>query len=163
MWADTYYCASTNANVTLPTGSSSPTSTISIVTPPGPTQTGIISTCNAYYLTPDSGASCAAIESLYGISFATFYALNPAVGSNCENLFADEAYCVGVSSSGSTTITSTSTSSTQTSVAPPGPTQTGIISTCNAYYLTPDSGKPNPSPFQLKYQPLYNVPTQSGH
>jgi hypothetical protein len=73
------------------------------------------------------------------ITFAQFYAWNPAVGSNCESLWASEAYCVGIPGSKSTTSITTSTTSTSNIV--PGPTQTGIISTCNKYYLTPASGK----------------------
>jgi hypothetical protein len=73
------------------------------------------------------------------ITFAQLYAWNPAVGSNCESLWASEAYCVGIPGSKSTTSITTSTTSTSNIV--PGPTQTGIISTCNKYYLTPASGK----------------------
>lgn len=45
-----------------------------------------------------SGDSCAAIETAYDITFAQFYAWNPAVGSNCQNLWIGEAYCVAASS-----------------------------------------------------------------
>lgn len=48
-----------------------------------------------------AGDSCGAIESQYSITFQQFYTWNPAVGSNCENLWVGEAYCVGVSSGGS--------------------------------------------------------------
>ncbi|KAI9651823.1 MAG: hypothetical protein M1829_002136, partial [Trizodia sp. TS-e1964] len=66
---------SSTSKSSSPTSSSKPSSTS--VTPPGPTQPGIISTCNKYYLTV-SGDSCSAIETKYSISFAQFYAWNPA-------------------------------------------------------------------------------------
>jgi hypothetical protein len=44
-----------------------------------------------------SGDSCSSIESKYNITFAQFYAWNPAIGSDCTNLWLEEAYCVGVS------------------------------------------------------------------
>ena len=42
-----------------------------------------------------AGGSCAAIEAKYAITFAQFLSWNPAVGSNCENLWVGEAYCGG--------------------------------------------------------------------
>lgn len=75
-----------------------PVATSTTVTAPAPTQSGITVNCNAYTVTPSQGASCAAIESQYGITFAQFYAWNPAIGSGCTNLWAGETYCVGVSS-----------------------------------------------------------------
>ncbi|EDN91369.1 hypothetical protein SS1G_00772 [Sclerotinia sclerotiorum 1980 UF-70] len=76
------------------TTSTAPSST-SIVTAPGPTQTGITSACNNYYVTVD-GDSCSSIETAYDITLAQFYAWNPAIGSDCTNLWLEEAYCVGV-------------------------------------------------------------------
>lgn len=64
--------------------------------PPGPVQTGVASNCNKWTVV-QAGGSCAAIESQYGITFAQFLGWNPAVGSNCQNLWVGEAYCVGVS------------------------------------------------------------------
>jgi hypothetical protein len=86
-----------------------------------PSQPGISTACTQYYVTK-SGDGCDTIESAFGITFAQFYEWNPAVGSNCESLWLDETYCVAAP-----------TTTTTTSVTPPGPTQTGIIGTCNAY------------------------------
>jgi hypothetical protein len=85
------------------------------VTAPGPTQTGIVANCNAWTLCESGksppairvsrkdrslirflGCSCSAIESEYGLTFAQFYAWNPAIGSGCTDLELGEAYCVGV-------------------------------------------------------------------
>ncbi|KAK6077706.1 glycoside hydrolase family 18 protein [Seiridium cupressi] len=75
----------TTSASSLSTGTSTSTSTGSstaaAATPPGPTQTGIVSTYNAYAI-PTSGQG---------------YEWNPAI-RDCENFWADEAYCVGVSS-----------------------------------------------------------------
>jgi hypothetical protein len=132
-------CSSSSSSLTATSStttilSSSTVTTISsssIVAPPGPTQTGIIASCNAYYVTI-SGDSCSSIETAYDITFATFYAWNPAIGSDCQSLWLEEAYCVGIS--GSTT--TTTTSSTKSTVTPPGPTQSGITSSCTKYYVT---------------------------
>jgi hypothetical protein len=43
-----------------------------------------------------TGDSCAAIEAKYSITFAQFYAWNPAIGSDCTSLWVDEAYCVRI-------------------------------------------------------------------
>ena len=42
----------------------------------GPTQTGIISSCQQYH-TVQSGDSCAAIQGIFAISFAALYKWNP--------------------------------------------------------------------------------------
>jgi len=55
-----------------------PTSvTSSTVTPPAPTQSGIVAGCTEYYVV-QSGDSCAAIETEFSITFAQFLAWNPA-------------------------------------------------------------------------------------
>ncbi|RDW92669.1 hypothetical protein BP5796_02063 [Coleophoma crateriformis] len=120
-------------SLTSSSGSSSSIGTTSVVTPPAPTQTGIIASCNEYYVV-ETGDSCTSIETAYGITFATFYAWNPAIGSDCTNLWLGEAYCVGVS--GSATTSATASAISTSSVTPPGPTQTGITSSCTEYYLT---------------------------
>ena len=112
--------ASTSSSFPSSTTSSSITTT-STVSIPGPTQSGITSGCTAYYLTK-TGDGCASIESEFGISFAQFYAWNPAIGSNCGALWIGEAYCVaGPALASSTTVTA------------PAPTQSGIAANCNAY------------------------------
>lgn len=50
-----------------------PSSTTSM----GPTQSGIASNCVKYY-TVQSGDSCSAIDTTYGITFSQFYGWNPA-------------------------------------------------------------------------------------
>ncbi|KAL5330732.1 hypothetical protein ACEPPN_000252 [Leptodophora sp. 'Broadleaf-Isolate-01'] len=143
LWIGEAYC------VAAPT-SSTTTSISSTVTPPAPTQSGIVAGCTEYYVVV-SGDSCAAIESEFSITFAQFYAWNPAVGSNCENLWLGEAYCVAAPTS---TTTSSSTSSTAT---PPAPTQSGIVAGCTEYYVVQsgDSCASIESEFSITFAQLY--------
>ncbi|KZL86126.1 hypothetical protein CI238_09105 [Colletotrichum incanum] len=91
------------------------------VTPPGPTQPGIVTGCRAYYVAV-GGDGCWAIANDHGISLDDLYAWNPALNGDCSGLWPDYAYCVqGPASSGP--------------VAPPGPTQPGTIATCKAWHL----------------------------
>lgn len=67
--------------------------------------------------------------------------------ANCENLWPNEAYCIGTSSSATTTAaattapsSTTTTSATGTTVTPPGPAQSGIPANCDAYALAPTDG-----------------------
>lgn len=45
----------------------------------------------------DTDDTCASIENIYDITWAEFYAWNPALGSDCTNLWLEEAYCVSIS------------------------------------------------------------------
>lgn len=133
LWPNEAYCVGIPGSRTSTSTSATKSTGVPI---PGPTQSGIIATCNKYAVTPATGASCSALESNYGITFAQLYAWNPAIGSNCQNLWASEAYCVGISASGTTTPTQPTT----TGVPIPGPTQSGIIASCNKYAVTPATG-----------------------
>lgn len=129
---------------------------------PGPTQTGIVSSCNLYAMATN-GTGCYDFAAANCITTAQLYAWNPVLGSKGENclssLWFQEYYCVGVfgSSSSSASITSQSASSsktsikntpgtsskpgssaTRTTVTAPGPTQTGIVTNCNKYAQAPD-------------------------
>ena len=70
--------------------------------------------CTEFYLV-ESGGGCASIEETYSISFATFLAWNPSIGSDCTDLEVGYYYCVSNSST-STTTSSNSTSSATGSV-----------------------------------------------
>ncbi|KAF3058709.1 hypothetical protein GL218_05331 [Daldinia childiae] len=132
---DTNYCIEWDDGRPPPTSttttSSTATSTASTApSGPSPTQTGIASNCDAYYKAV-SGDTCQKIVKDFGnFTLTDFYSWNPAVGSDCSQLFLGFYYCVGTTSSGS--VTTTTISSTTT--GPPQPEQTGIISTCTSYY-----------------------------
>jgi hypothetical protein len=92
------------------------------VTPPGPTQPGIVEGCQAYYLAV-AGDGCWAIADSNGIPLDDLYAWNPALNGDCSGLWPDYAYCVEGPPSSSWPVT------------PPGPTQPGTIETCQAWHL----------------------------
>ncbi|RMZ83592.1 hypothetical protein DV738_g940, partial [Chaetothyriales sp. CBS 135597] len=61
--------------------------------PPAAVREGTPTDCTQYHVVV-SGDACWAIAEQYGIDFATLYAWNPSVGSNCEALWPDYALCV---------------------------------------------------------------------
>ncbi|OTB16721.1 carbohydrate-binding module family 50 protein [Daldinia sp. EC12] len=90
----------------IPTSSSSSSPTQSSSSA-APTQTGIAAGCTKYHIAV-KGDGCWAVANQYGITLDQFYAWNPAVGSDCQNLWLGYAYCVAVAAStGSTTATRT--------------------------------------------------------
>ncbi|KAI1212568.1 uncharacterized protein F4807DRAFT_450236 [Annulohypoxylon truncatum] len=107
-WASEYYCVGVRTPTTT-------TATIS-VTAPGPTQTGIIATCDKF-AEAQSGDGCEVFAARNGITPADLYAWNGVLGvggANCGTmLWGDEWYCVGVGA--------------------PGPTQTGIAANCDKF------------------------------
>ncbi|KAE8353839.1 hypothetical protein BDV28DRAFT_132335 [Aspergillus coremiiformis] len=109
-----------NAPSTTPTMTVSKTAT-STTASMGPTQTGVVSGCRKFY-TVQSGDTCPAIESKFGITAAQFYNWNPTIGTTCLNLWLGYAYCVEGPVS----------SPTAPSVS--APTQSGIAANCNKYH-----------------------------
>lgn len=118
------------------TTTTSQSSAASEVTAPGPTQTGIISTCNKF-AESISGLGCYDFAVAEGITPAQLYAWNPILGvdgSSCvSELWANEYYCVGVSGATSATSTSSAPEASTSSATAPGPTQAGIVSNCNKF------------------------------
>lgn len=98
-WGNTYYCVAVSPN--YPSTTVKPTTT-GAAPAPGPTQSGIISTCSKY-LMANSGGSCPVFAQRAGISTSQLYAWNSVLGKNGENcasqFWANTYYCVGVRSS----------------------------------------------------------------
>jgi LysM repeat protein len=96
-------------------------------------QSGINPQCTKY-AEAASGEYCSEFAPKYSITTTQLYAWNPilgANGANCGTEFqAGVYYCVGAPSTASTTSTSAPTT---TSVSAPGPTQSGITSSCNKF------------------------------
>jgi LysM repeat protein len=116
------------------------TDTIQIgISAPGPTQSGIISSCNNY-LMANPGGSCSAFATRAGISLANLYSWNPVLGANGANcstsFWGNEYYCVGISSTASVA----APTSTKTTVTAPGATQSGIVANCNKYLMANAGG-----------------------
>ncbi|OGM41739.1 LysM domain protein [Aspergillus bombycis] len=103
---------------------------------PSPTQTGLISSCNAFYYVQKDD-SCWGIANSYGnFTVEQFYSWNPAVKADCSGLQPSYYVCVGVAGSTSSTTTSKATTASPTTTsAPHSPQQSGIISSCNNYYF----------------------------
>lgn len=116
-----------------------PTYTNSPTAAPGPTQTGITPSCNAYALAPN-GIGCVDFAALNCIQTSDLFSWNSVLGKNGENcgtlFWAQEYYCIAVAPT-STTISITPTTTSNARGAP-GPTQTGIISSCNKFAAAPD-------------------------
>lgn len=126
-WFQEYYCVGVVLSSSGNGGSVTMTkTTTSPVSAPGPTQTGIMATCNRF-AHATTGQSCFDFATANGITPAQLYAWNSVLGpdgANCGTQFwANEWYCVGVSQASSTTAVT----------LPPGPTQSGITSRCNKY------------------------------
>ncbi|OKL64629.1 hypothetical protein UA08_00943 [Talaromyces atroroseus] len=107
---------------------------------PSPTQLGIISTCNAYYLV-QKGDYCDTVISKFGnYTLSDFYNWNPAVKSDCSQLLDGYYVCIGVSDTSAAAASNNiaavvSAAHTAASAASaPTPTQSGITSNCNNYY-----------------------------
>lgn len=119
------------------TSATSSTSTGNGITTPTPIQTGMISTCDSFYLVV-SGDSCSDLATSQGISLTNFYAWNPAVGTSCEFLGLGDYVCVGIvgytATITTTTATTTTTTSTGNDITTPTPVQTGMVSDCNTFY-----------------------------
>ncbi|KAF3901849.1 hypothetical protein AA313_de0208995 [Arthrobotrys entomopaga] len=117
------------------------------VPPPGPVQDGVISPC--YVWTENVGDTCIDFLNKEGVSLTHFKKWNPAVGSDCQNLWANTWYCVwgpdydgmdGWSGVNTTTSmpsppTSTTSGSTNTAANPPAPTRDGTAPNCNKWAL----------------------------
>lgn len=69
-------CVAVNGSSPTMTATIGPSTLVS-TTSIGPTQTGIAADCKQYYTVQD-GDSCASIDAKFAITFAQFYAWNPA-------------------------------------------------------------------------------------
>ncbi|EWY97095.1 hypothetical protein FOYG_05577 [Fusarium oxysporum NRRL 32931] len=97
------------------------------ITTPTPIQAGMTKSCNKFHPVK-STTTCASIQDYYKISFADFYAWNPAIGSKCTALWVDYNVCVGVVGQKPTP--------TQPSngVTTPSPIQSGITKNCKKFH-----------------------------
>ncbi|THC91912.1 hypothetical protein EYZ11_008622 [Aspergillus tanneri] len=103
---------------------------------PSPTQSGLISTCNAFYKVQVNDI-CYDIASYYGnFTLDQFYEWNPSVKSDCSGLQAGYYVCIGVAASSTTVATADpATTTAATTTTPNIPQQSGIAKDCNKYYF----------------------------
>ena len=111
--------------------------------------------CNRFYFVKP-GDGCWAIANAAAIPLDTFYALNPAVATDCSGLLSGFYVCLGLTSDGtpattittgdavpgvatSTAATTSKAATTTTSATPvaatPSPVQTGMVTGCTRFYL----------------------------
>ncbi|KAK6526399.1 hypothetical protein TWF694_004994 [Orbilia ellipsospora] len=116
---------------------------------PGPVQDGVVSPC--YLWAQNVNDTCTDFVNKKGISLAHFKEWNPAVGSDCQNLWKNTWYCIwGPNYDGSDawpqtgalvtdfipTSTSATSGSTTTTPNIPGPTREGTAANCNKWALS---------------------------
>ncbi|KAI5264549.1 hypothetical protein E4T47_08733 [Aureobasidium subglaciale] len=89
---------------------------------PGPANAAKSSTASCYsWYSVQSGDNCSSIEAEFGINLAQFYHWNPSINQDCTGLQEVAAYCV--------------LGEDLPEGSPPGPTQVGIASDCQDYYV----------------------------
>lgn len=88
-----YVCVNVIGGTTT-TSKPASTTTGNGITTPTPTQAGMWTSCNKFHLVV-SGDQCGNIAKAAGITLATFYAWNPAVGSSCATLGLGDYVCIG--------------------------------------------------------------------
>ncbi|KAL5316128.1 hypothetical protein ACEPPN_017006 [Leptodophora sp. 'Broadleaf-Isolate-01'] len=130
LWLGYYYCVAVTGT---PTSTSPAVTTTAAPAGPSPTQDGIVADCKKYHIAV-SGDTCQKIVDTYKtFSLTQFYSWNPAVGTDCSGLWLGYNYCIAI------TGTPTTIPPTTTSTAPTGPTvsptQEGVSSKCNKWYL----------------------------
>lgn len=141
LWAETYYCVAIPGTPTSPLPPD-PTTTITSVPKPSPTQEGLIESCTIFYKAV-KGDTCAAIVKEYGtFTLGQFISWNPAVERDCTGLWAQTYYCVGVPGTPTTrppvpapTSTKATTTTAGNGVATPKPTQPDMLKSCASFYF----------------------------
>lgn len=102
---------------------------------PTATQTGIVSSCVAWYRA-DSGDTCDIISEIFGtFSKAQFLQWNPAVLSDCSGLVIGDYYCVAIPSTPKTRTSTAVVTPLPTNGVGPQPEQPGIPSSCTDFWF----------------------------
>jgi LysM domain len=94
LFAGDYVCINVIGGPTI-TATPTPTGGGNGVATPTPYQAGMTSNCKTFHLV-GSGDQCGTVASNAGITLATFYAWNPAVGSSCQFLDLGYYVCIAI-------------------------------------------------------------------
>ncbi|KAG0633088.1 hypothetical protein HOY80DRAFT_1141683 [Tuber brumale] len=135
LWAFSSACIGVSSGTT-PTPTITPITTTPVptggVSKPSPVQDGQPSDCNGWYLAKSSD-TCNSISGIYGLTFADFVAMNPAIGTECKNLRPGYYVCIAHSCPTPPTPTTMMTSGLPAKYQDPtpSPTESGSPSNCN--------------------------------
>ncbi|RVD88978.1 uncharacterized protein DFL_000002 [Arthrobotrys flagrans] len=146
LWVNVYICVGTTTvtpiTATTTKSTIAKTTTGNGVSTPTPFQAGMTTNCKGFRLV-QSGDTCAAILTKYGITQAQLVAWNPAVKSNCSGLWAQCWICVELISAATTAKKVTTTTKATTTpkkptttgngVTTPPPIQTGMTKNCKGF------------------------------
>ncbi|KAL3299534.1 LysM domain-containing protein [Colletotrichum asianum] len=94
LWANVYVCVRV-IGATPATAVPAPPAPGNGVSTPVPTQPGMVGNCDRFYFV-ESGDTCVAIVSRYGITLTQFTTWNNVVGSGCGGLWANVWVCVHI-------------------------------------------------------------------
>ncbi|KAK6515152.1 hypothetical protein TWF506_007497 [Arthrobotrys conoides] len=167
LWASVYICVGTTTvtptTTKPPTTTTKATTTGNGVSTPTPIQTGMVKNCKDFKLV-QSGDTCAAIISKYGITQAQLVSWNPAIKSDCTGLWAQYYICVRLIGMATTTTTKKTTTTskkpttTGNGVTTPSPIQTGMTKNCKGFrYVQGDDSCANiQTRFKITFQQLYS-------
>ncbi|RAH71405.1 LysM peptidoglycan-binding domain-containing protein [Aspergillus aculeatinus CBS 121060] len=91
-----YVCIGIEGGTTTATATTtSATTTGNGVTTPTPIQTGMVSDCDSFYYVV-TGDGCSSIASAEGVTVAELEEWNPAIGTDCTDLWTETYICVGI-------------------------------------------------------------------
>ncbi|KAF3221789.1 hypothetical protein TWF106_000153 [Orbilia oligospora] len=133
------FCTITLSTPALPSPTTIPASCYpTIVTetadpakPPAPTNSGTTELCNQWRVAV-SGQGCNAMVEGAGITMARLFEWNRSLNSQCTNMVAGMAYCVGIRE---VVTTATTSYSRVTFIPPPAPTQSGASNKCIQWHI----------------------------
>ncbi|KAL3486232.1 hypothetical protein BJX62DRAFT_228928 [Aspergillus germanicus] len=140
-WGEPVPTTTSGTTTAAPTTSTTRTTTTTTTTTktgnaPSPTQPGQIERCNRWDLVQAGDTCNVYIEKYPGLSLTNLVEWNPAIGSQCQNLWVETYLCTGVEgwSAPTTTTTTTTTSPPGNGIPTPTPTQPGMVSDCNGFH-----------------------------
>ncbi|KAK6515154.1 hypothetical protein TWF506_007499 [Arthrobotrys conoides] len=133
------YCTVTLSAPALPSPTTIPatcyptivTETANSANPPAPTNSGTTELCNQWRVAV-SGQGCNAMIESAGITMAKLFEWNTSLNSQCTNMIAGMAYCVGVRN---VVTTATISYSRVTFIPPPAPTESGSSNKCIQWHI----------------------------
>ncbi|OJJ86302.1 putative LysM domain protein [Aspergillus glaucus CBS 516.65] len=120
------------------TATPTPAGTLTYSGTAAPTQSGVSSSCEKYYLVQKSDTCYTIQDSFTSFTLQQFYSWNPSISTGCEGLLPGYYVCVGDGSTPTSPPVSSPTATGSATVTGHQPQQTGIPSNCNKWYWVVD-------------------------